>query len=205
MKTYKNAQNWKCEYCGCIVQGRRSYFEHKKTCEKRLEQGLDSLGRSLHKKETCFCDFCGRTFNHKESKTQHMRYCGLNPNREIKKGHTHTPETRAKLAEMMRKRHNLGNYCNYNENACKFIDELNAKYGWHLQHAMNDGDVCVGPYHLDGYDKELNVAFEYDEKKSYHNSVKGKMKDKAREDYIKSRLHCIFVRYDERTNTLLWH
>lgn len=205
MKTYKNAQNWECKYCGCVVQGRRKYREHNKTCEKRLAQGLDSLGRTLHKKETCFCDFCGRTFQKKESKTLHMRYCELNPNHEIKEGHTHTPETRAKLAEKMRERYSLGNSCNYSEKACKFIDELNAKYGWHLQHAMNGGEISVGPYHLDGYDKELNIAFEYDEKGSKHNSVKGKSRDKAREGYIKNKLHCIFIRYDERTNTLLQH
>ena len=103
----------------------------------------------------------------------------------------------------MQKRRKIQNFqCNYNETACKFIDELNIKNNWHLQHAMNGGEIHVGPYSLDGYDKNLNIVFEYDENKPKHTSLKGQIKDKYRQLYIMEKLNCEFWRYSERENLL---
>ena len=48
----------------------------------------------------------------------------------------------------------------------------------------------VGPFRIDGYDKNNNVAYEVDEQS--HNGKE--KKDKAREDFIKGSIGCKFVR-----------
>ena len=117
--------------------------------------------------------------------------------------HPCSADLRAKLATNMQERRQIINFqCNYNETACKFIDELNIKNNWHLQHALNGGEIRVGPYSLDGYDKDLNIVFEYDENKSKHNSLKGQLKDKYRQLYIMEKLKCKFWRYSEKHNLL---
>lgn len=92
----------------------------------------------------------------------------------------------------------------YNKIACKYIDMLNEKYDWNLQHAENGGEVIVGGFFLDGYDKEHNIAFEYDEKNHYedvHNNIL-KQRDIDRQNYIIHLLGCEFYRYNEKTDTL---
>ena len=185
-KVYKNAREWTCKYCNKKFLGRRSLFEHMACCEKRLEKKLDSLGRVIseegHKK-------AGETLRKQYEKGE----CISNFARI-----EWTSERRAKQAKMMRERHNLNNFCNYSKKACAYIDSLNAKLGWNLQHALNGGEVQVGPYHLDGYDKERNIAFEYDEPK--HDRKKYKKHDILRAEYIINKLGCKFYRYNERSN-----
>ena len=55
----------------------------------------------------------------------------------------------------------------YSIKGCKYIDELNKKNNWNLQHALNGGEFEVDGFFLDGYDNNLNIAFEYDESKHY--------------------------------------
>lgn len=123
------------------------------------------------------------------------------------KGKHCTPEHRAHIAEgTKRYLQNTGNYygARFSKTACEFINELNKKNNWHLQHALNGGEITVGPYYLDGYDKELNIAFEYDEPAHYadvHNNILAE-RDKNRMQYIKEQLHCKFVRYNEQLNLL---
>lgn len=52
---------------------------------------------------------------------------------------------------------------------------------------------CVDNYYLDGYCVEENIAFEVDEKHHFRNG-KLKKKDILRENYIKNKLGCTFVR-----------
>lgn len=185
-KTRPNSINtlWECKYCLVVLPSRRKLFEHYKVCEAKNKLPHDSIGRiknfDAYKKAM-------ETLK-KEIQNGDVVYVG----------HKHSDETRAKLAEIMRKRHNLNNYCNYSDKACNYIDELNKKRGWHLQHAKNGGEVCVGPYHLDGYDKTLNIAFEYDERKHKYT----KEHDIARMRYIIKRLGCTFWRYNEVTDEL---
>lgn len=68
-----------------------------------------------------------------------------------------------------------------------------------MQHAENGGEVCIGGYFLDGYDKDLNIAFEYDEPRHYID-IKGnvlKEKDINRMNYIIQKIGCRFFRYNE--------
>ena len=94
--------------------------------------------------------------------------------------------------------------CAYNINACQYIDKLNEEKGWHLQHALNGGEIEVGGYFLDGYDKEKNIVFEYDETNHYsdvYNNVL-KEKDVKRQKFLKTKLNCEFYRYNEKLGLL---
>lgn len=64
------------------------------------------------------------------------------------------------------------------------------------------GEISCGPYYLDGYDKELNIAFEYDEPRHYSNVAKNQLKerDEIRMKFIKEKLNCRFFRYNEKLN-----
>ena len=85
-----------------------------------------------------------------------------------------------------------------------FIDNLNTKNKWNLQHAENGGEIQITGYFLDGYDKELNIAFEYDEPKHYKDVENNilKQRDIERQKYIIEKLQCRFFRYNEKLDLL---
>ena len=90
---------------------------------------------------------------------------------------------------------------NFNPNACKFIDAYGKKNGYNFQHALNGGEISVGGYLLDGYDKDRNIIFEYDER--HHNREKFIKKDLFRQNYIIEKMKPTkFIRYDEWNNRL---
>ena len=184
-----NKKEWFCQYCNQVFQSRRKLYAHFKICEEKEKLPKDSLGKTINIE------------GQKKSAETIKRKYASGELKGISK--PHTPESRAKLAEKMLERKNIINcQCNYNEKACKFIDKLNIKNNWHLQHAMNGGEYKVGPYHVDGYDKVLNIVFEYDEKQSKHTQIKGILRDKCRQAYIIEKLNCEFWRYSERDNLL---
>lgn len=95
----------------------------------------------------------------------------------------------------------LGTQYNYNPVACKFIENFGKKNGYNFQHALNGGEVIVSGYSLDGYDKDKNVVFEYDEPK--HNCISVKKNDQIRENRIIEKIKPkIFIRYNEEDNEL---
>lgn len=67
------------------------------------------------------------------------------------------------------------------------LDELEKQYNYPIirQHYI-DG------YWLDGYCKELNIAIEIDE--PYHTRTKFKEHDIKKEEYVKNKLNCEFIR-----------
>jgi len=83
----------------------------------------------------------------------------------------------------------------YNPKACKIFDEISEKNNIHIQHAMNGGEYHIKElgYFVDGYDKENNVVYEYDEK--YHKYQIEK--DLIREEEIKNYLKCKIIRIKE--------
>ena len=180
---------WQCKYCSEKFLRRQELLDHFKVCEEKHKLPHDKLGRVIdveaHRRSV-------ETLNRRISSGE-----------IICRGHQHTPEWRAKMAEiMLSKKSMITVQCNYSEKACQYIDRLNESKGWKLQHALNGGEVRVGPYSLDGYDKEKNIAFEYDENSSRHNSKKGRERDIARQQYIISQIGCEFWRYSEREDRL---
>jgi len=93
---------------------------------------------------------------------------------------------------------------NYSKKACKFINELNTQNNWNLQHAENGGEIEVDGYWLDGYDKVLNIAFEYDEPTHYIDINNNILRDYdvVRQNQIINTLKCEFWRYNEKLNLL---
>ena len=92
----------------------------------------------------------------------------------------------------------------YSIAACNYINKLNENNNWNLQHAENGGEVEVCGYFLDGYDKELNIVFEYDEPGHYkdvQNNILNE-EDIRRQQNIINELHCEFWRYNEAMNLL---
>jgi hypothetical protein len=87
----------------------------------------------------------------------------------------------------------------YNPKACQKINEYGNQFGYKFQHAMNGGEVELYGYFVDGYDKENNIVFEYDEPRHY---VYGKLKirDFVRMTEIKTHVGCRFLRFNEYTN-----
>jgi len=54
----------------------------------------------------------------------------------------------------------------------------------------------IDGYFLDGYCIETNTVYEVDE--ADHHSEKNKLRDKEREEYIKDKLNCKFIRLNEK-------
>lgn len=90
----------------------------------------------------------------------------------------------------------------YSKTVCKYIDDLNKKYNWELQHAENGGEITCGGYFLDGYDSKRNIVFEYDEPKHYVDIDNNILSDKdiERQNFIIEKLDCDFYRYNEALN-----
>ena len=90
----------------------------------------------------------------------------------------------------------------YSKKSIQFIEKLNKEKNWHLQHAENGGEKFVCGYWVDGYDKNLNIVFEYDEPHHYENVEQNilKEKDLLRQQYIIGVLKCDFYRYNEYLN-----
>ena len=97
-----------------------------------------------------------------------------------------------------------GTKARYSHKACKFIENLNKEKGWNLQHAENGGEYSICGYFVDGYDKERNIVFEYDERAHYKDRENNILKDKdiQRQQNIINELHCEFWRYNEYLNLL---
>lgn len=89
---------------------------------------------------------------------------------------------------------------NYNPTACHYFNKLMEQTNTFIQHAENVGEYHIKElgYWVDGYDKENNIVYEYDEK---HHFVNGKLKekDKLRQKEIEEFLGCKFIRinYEE--------
>ena len=84
----------------------------------------------------------------------------------------------------------------YNPNGCEYFNMLMKKTNTIIQHAENGGEYYIekiGRW-IDGYDKENNIAYEFDEKRHFNADGSLKEKDIQREQEIKSVLKCKIIR-----------
>jgi hypothetical protein len=84
----------------------------------------------------------------------------------------------------------------FNEKGCDFFENLMKYENSYIQHALNGGEFYIKElgYFVDGYDKENNVVYEWDE--DHHYDVDGnlKQKDIERQKEIEDVLKCTFIR-----------
>ena len=208
---YKISDNeYKCE-CGKIftnVQSLRAHFSH---CDYHHKINDIEKKQRLHEINHEMCGWENKS--EEEIKTYHTK-AGKTRSINQKEGKTKNIWVGKKHSEQSKENHRksaikvrekLG-VCSatYNINGCKYIDKLNEEKGWHLQHALNGGEIKMFGYFLDGYDKDLNIVFEYDEPYHYENVYENKLKlkDIERQNYIKSKLNCKFYRYNEKLDLL---
>lgn len=203
----ENLQDYICE-CGYTTINHQSLNGHFSYCEVHHQALYNEP--LVHRNRTpkgCMCGWNNKTseeikqFHKKAGKTLRNRiYSGeLIPSFS---GKTHSEETKQKIREStISNIQKLHGKCraNYSEVACEYIDKLNEDKGWNLVHALNGGEKFVAGYFLDGYDENLNIAFEYDEPKHYQDIEKNilKQKDIVRQKNIINTLHCEFWRYNE--------
>lgn len=207
-----NLQDYLCE-CGYTTENYQSLNAHFRQCEQHhLALYNEPLGDKNRTPKGCMQGWENKTadeikqFHKKAGKTMRTRiYNGeLIPSFS---GKSHTEETKQKIRETtISNIQKLHGKCraNYSEVACKYIDKLNIDKGWHLVHALNGGEKFIAGYFLDGYDANLNIAFEYDEPKHYQDIEKNilKQKDITRQENIINTLHCEFWRYNESLKRL---
>ena len=198
-----------CKFCGKEVHNKGALINHEKACydnpnkEKcpnRKGNGGNAKGHvAWNKGLTKETD--ERIFNRTITWMKNL-YDG-----KINVSHPHSEKTKQLLRKIFKEKveNQIGSYkCFYNKDACKYIDKLNEEKHWNLQHAENGGEVeCIG-YYLDGYDKDLNIVFEYDEPRHYKDKINNILKDKdiIRQNNIINKLHCEFWRYNEYLDLL---
>jgi hypothetical protein len=85
----------------------------------------------------------------------------------------------------------------YNKKACEYFNRLMKENKTNIQHAENGGEFYIKGlgYWVDGYDKENNIVYEFDER--FHS--RQKKKDKQRQREIQKLLNCKFIRIKDET------
>lgn len=209
----------KCEYCGKEVHGAGCLARHKIWCKKNPNRGEwedEYIKRSEKLLEHARKKLAGKaSWNRGETKFTNKSL--LEASKKLKDyykthdgtfcGKKHTAKAKEKLRLKMIENIEA---CSgqmqprYSKKGCEFINRLNETKGWNLQHAENGGEFSVSGYYIDGYDKERNIAFEYDEPKHYEDTTLNilKKKDIERQNLIIEKLGCKLYRYNEAIDFL---
>jgi endogenous inhibitor of DNA gyrase (YacG/DUF329 family) len=203
---YADVNNFKCRFCRILgIKHAKPVNpdDLKRNCPKCNREIIYSRkdGAVRANKENRLCIFCvsvGREI------PQEVR----NKISKSNIGKKRSEETKYKIRlatikDLKEKRIKFGYNCmgNFNPVACEYINKINKEKGWNLQHALNGGEVELYGYFVDGYDKEKNIIFEYDE--TDHEKLSRKKKDLIRQDRIIYNYRPnIFIRYSEKDNRL---
>lgn len=208
---YKIADNlYRCE-CGREFSKFQSLNAHFSHCDFHHEcRGTKRKGHTSELTKS----MCWNNKSADEIKEYHKK-AGITLSENIRTGktipsftgRTHTNESKEKIRKSTIDYLDslLGNcQARYNKNSISYINGLNSKFGWNLQHAENGGEIRVLGYFIDGYDKERNIVFEYDEPYHYIDIENNILTDKdiERQNYIIEKLGCDFYRYNEKTDVL---
>lgn len=198
-----------CKFCGKETFNKGACVVHENSCEKNPNRKPHPNGdrtyvegrASWNKGKTALTD-------ERVLKARNTRKERIEKGEIIIKGRPHSEKSksllRKKMINYIRENGNGEFGQHYSIKGCKYIDELNKKNNWKLQHALNGGEIEVDGYFLDGYDKELNIAFEYDEPKHYEDVFNNilNIRDIERQKHIIECLSCRFFRYNEKLGLL---
>ena len=176
-------------------------FSEKKS--QSINEGVIWEENGIWYRKCIICNrLVGSSYHHNTYKRLNVpcHKCGILKN----VGSKRSTETRNKqrISAIKRlQRYQLYNKPNFNPCACYFIDNLNYSLGLNFQHALNGGEVWLSGFYPDGYDREKNIIFEYDE--PWHKSEKSKKHDAWKETRIIENIHPkMFIRYDKKSNRL---
>lgn len=175
---------------GDAQRGERStWFGRKHTDESKQKMSISHTGKKFSIEHS---EKIAKANTGKHHTTEYKKKAS-----ERLKGRLVSSETRVRMRQAAIRRviEQFGS-TSYNKDACAFINDLNDKMGWNLQHALNGGEKEICGYLVDGYDKSKNIVFEYDE--SQHFTFEGKLRNKdiLRQNTIINHLKCDFYRYD---------
>lgn len=200
-----------CQYCGKQCKSINSLKQHEIRCgsnPNKIKNSFSSFNESIKNGEINVWNK-GLTAKDSESVAKHSK--SLSVYYETHNG----PNKGTIMSSEQKENIRLGtiNYIKslkgdckprYNKKACSYINKLNEENKWNLQHAENGGEIEVGGYFIDGYDKKLNIVLEYNERKHYIDPFNNILTDKdiERNNYIKECLDCKFYIYNEFTDTL---
>lgn len=88
----------------------------------------------------------------------------------------------------------------YSKKGCEHFNKLMSQNGINIQHAENGGEFYIEElgYWVDGYDKENNVVYEWDDPRHFIGNELLE-KDKKRQKEIEEFLGCTFVRIKQES------
>lgn len=192
--------NWKCPFCKEVLSTKKLLKEHKK--EAHPDKSMYFIIENGHRK------ILGQIWNKGLRADTDERVKGIAEKLSKKyksgeligffTGKTHSESVKKKISKSTLKYiQKTAGGPRFNLNACKYFDKLNKDLGWNLQHALNGGEVRIGRYALDAYDKDRNIVVEYDEHRKHYTKGKRSPKDIVREQRIKDITGCKFYRYLE--------
>ena len=151
-------------------------------------------GNWYRKCPSCSKDIKSSSHGHAYDRAKHKCLCYSC----VAKNRKYSNECREKMRNSAIKRVKLyGNVASFNSDACRFIEDFGKKNGYNFQHALNGGEIWIDGFSLDGYDKDKNVVFEYDEPN--HEIEKNKLNDLNRiKNLFKNKSIKEIIRYSEK-------
>lgn len=200
----KEKKEYFCKFCGKVTFNKGACVVHENSCKKNPNRVPHPNGdRTYAEGRVAWNKGKTALTDERVYKYQNTRKDNFEKGLFVMKGKPHTQETKSLLRQkMISFITNNGTDAfgqHFSKRGCDYIDKLNEINNWNLQHALNGGEYEIDGYFLDGYDKERNIAFEYDEKRHYKDVYNNVLREKdiERQNRIIECLECKFYRYNE--------
>lgn len=168
---YAIRDNKKCRFCANKGKGNKELyrsFDRDAEYRKKLSKSMSGKTKTVEHRKNLSKSHSGKNLSFETRKK--LRLISINKWKE-RTGQQHP---------------------NYNPEGCKVFEQIMKTNNSVIQHAENGGEFHIKElgYWVDGYDKENNIVYEYDEK--YHNNQIEK--DKQRQKEIENFLGCKTIR-----------